>query len=478
MQFLLPLTYAILFIFLILKIKFFSIGDLSKLQLVGLFVLKAIAGVIGYYIYLYFYPQSDSYIYIEGGKNIFDQFTGSTNSNSVLGWSSSFDDVFYNNSRIIIYINFFIHFISFNNPFVHILFFCFFSFVGLTALYNAFYKYFPTKKNILVLGIYLVPSVLFWTSGVYKEAIAMLCVGLIVYVTDFGLSKSYSIKESILVTSLFLLLFFLKIYILVCLLPLLLINFCISRLGSKNYILKYIICFILLIGVFHLVSKISDKTNLYQLMADKQVKAMNEANGGIFLVNEHNFVRLNYNDLGILIAESDSTYKIANGNTYMSWKLDNMKDTTFVANSMDTATYKIMYKIVPASSTIELQKMEPTFMGTLKRIPFAIANVFFQPTLFSIKNILQLFSWIENMWLLLLIVFAVLFFDKTIFDKKEILLFCMLFALFQFALIGLTSPVVGAMVRYKIIALPFLFTMCMLCIDGEKLMKKLKRSKN
>lgn len=458
--------------------KFFSIGELSKLQLAGLFVLKAIAGIIGYYIYLYFYPQSDSYIYIEGGKNIFDQFAGNTNSSEVSGWNSSFDDVFYNNSRIIIYINFFIQFLSFNNPFVHILFFCFFSFVGLTALYNAFYKYFPTKKNILVLGIYIVPSVLFWTSGVYKEAVAMLCVGLIVYVTDFGLTKLYSINSVILLVILFLLLFFLKIYILVCLLPLLIINFCVTRLGNKNYILKYSVCFILLIGVFHLFSKISDKTNLYQLVADKQVKAINEANGGIFLVNEQNFVRLNYNDLGILIAESDSTYKIANGNTYMSWKLDNMQDTTFVVNSNDSAIYKIMYKIVPASSTIELQKMEPTFMGTLKRIPFAIANVFFQPTLFSVKNILQLFSWIENVWLLLLIVFALLFFDKTLFDKKEILLFCILFALFQFAMIGLTSPVVGAMVRYKVTALPFLFTICMLCVDGEKLFKKLKRTKD
>ena len=234
MQFLLPLTYAILFIFLILKVKFFSIGGLSKLQLAGLFVLKGIAGVIGFYIYTYYYPQSDSYLYLEGSKNIFDQFSGNTSSTSVLGWHSNFDDAFYNNSRIIISINFFIQFLSFNNPFVHILFFCFFSFAGLTAMYNAFYKYFPEKKNILVLGIYIVPSVLFWTSGIYKEAIAMLCVGLTIYITDFGLAKSYSIKSGVLVVLLLILLFFLKMYILLCLLPLLLINFCISRLKNKT----------------------------------------------------------------------------------------------------------------------------------------------------------------------------------------------------------------------------------------------------
>ena len=239
MQFLLPLTYATLFIFLILKLKFFSIGELSKFQLIGLFVLKGIAGIIGFYIYTYYYPQSDSYLYLEGSKNIFDQFMGNANSTAVMGWDSSFDDAFYNNSRIIIYINFFIQFISFNNPFVHILFFCFFSFVGLTALYNSFYNYFPTKKNILVLGIYIVPSVLFWTSGIYKEAIAIMCVGLIIYVSDFGLAKLYSIKSLVLLTLLIVLLFFLKIYVLACLLPLLLIHFCISKMENKNYALKF-----------------------------------------------------------------------------------------------------------------------------------------------------------------------------------------------------------------------------------------------
>lgn len=478
MQFLLPLTYAILFIFLIQKIKFFSIGELSKLQLIGLFVLKGIAGIIGFYIYTYYYPQSDSYLYLEGSKNIFDQFFGNANSTEVLGWNSNFDDVFYNNSRIIIYINFFIQFISFNDPFVHILFFCFFSFVGLTALYNSFYKYFPTKKSILVLGIYIVPSVLFWTSGVYKEAITMLCVGLIIYTSDFGSAKSYSLKGGVLLILLLILLFFLKLYILASLLPLLLINFCISGMGNKNYVLKFIALFILLVGVFHLVSKTNAKTNFYQLIADKQAKAISEARGGIFLANENNFICLNYNDSSSLAMSQDSSFKIKAGSDYLSWKLDNMKDTSFVTSSLDTNSFKFVYKIKPANSVLGMQKMDPSFLGILENIPMAIANVFFQPTLFKIKNSLQLFAWLENIWLLLLLVLAILFFDKKMIEHKQILVFCIVFAILQFAMIGLVTPAIGAMVRYKVIALPFLFTICLLCIDGEKLSKKLKRTKN
>ena len=478
MQFLLPLTYAILFIFLILKIKFFSAGALSKLQLMSLFVLKGIAGVIGYYIYTYYYPQSDSYLYLEGSKNIFDQFFGNVNSTEVLGWHSNFDDAFYNNSRIIISINFLIQFISFNDPFVHILFFCFFSFIGSTALYNAFYKYFPTKKNILIIGLYLIPSVLFWTSGIYKETIALSCLGLIVYLSDFGLIKSFSMKTIVFLTVLLILLFFIKIYIFLGLLPLLAINWLIAKLNSTKYFLYYAFIFVSFILIVHLISKTSNRLNIYQLIADKQAKAISEAKGGIFLMNETNFISINCKDSTSLVMQPDSSYIIRTGSQYLSWKLDNMKDTTFVTNSTDVSVYKFLYKVKPANSVISVNKIEPSFSSIYSSMPLAIASVFFQPTLFSIKNVLQLFSWIENMWLLLLIVIATLFFDKKILSQKEVLIFCILFALIQFALIGLTTPVVGAMVRYKVAALPFLFTICMLCIDGEKFSKKLKRTKD
>lgn len=477
MQILLPLTYSILFIFLILKMKFFDCPAVSKPQLIGLFVLKIVFGLIVYYVYMYHYAPTDSYLYFEGSKNVFDRFLGNS-SNEVLGWDASFDDVFYNNSRIIIYINFCIQFISLNNVFVHILFFCFFSFIGLTALYKAFYKCFPDKKNILILGLYLVPSVLFWTSGIYKETIALCCLGLIIYFTDFGLIKSASIKIIVIIAVLLVLLFFIKIYIFFALFPLLLINWLVSRIKNTKYFFYYALIFVSFIVIVHLISITNNRLNVYKLIADKQAKAISEARGGIFLMNESNFVCVDYNDSISLVSKPDSCYFIKLGSRFMSWELDNMKDTTFVTNSTDSSTYKILYRIKPANSVASIKKIEPNFLSVYSAVPFAIANVFFQPTLFSIKNVLQLFSWVENMWLLLLIVVAILFFDKKILLQKEVFIFCILFALIQFALIGLTTPVVGAMVRYKVVALPFLFTLCILCINGEKLSKKLRRTKD
>lgn len=457
--------------------KFFECPDLPKIQLIGLFILKIIAGIVGYYVYTYYYAHSDSYAYFQGSKNLFDQFLGHSTA-SIPGWNASFDDAFYNNSRVIIYINFFIQFLSFNNIFVHILFFCFISLVGLTALYKAFYKHFHSKKFILVIGIYLVPSVLFWTSGIYKETIALFCVGLIIYLTDFGLQKSFSLKTITFLVLLMLLLFLVKIYVAAALLPLLTINWLISKTNDTKYLLKYFFFFVSFVIVFHLLSKTHNRLNVYQLIADKQAKAISEAQGGIFLMNDSNFIRLDYNDSTALLLRPDSSYYIKSGSRFLSWKLDNMKDTTFVVNSSDPNTYKLLYKVQPANSVLKRQKMNPTFLGAVQKMPSAIISVFIQPTLFCIKNALQLFSWIENMWLILLVVIAILFFDKKVLIKKEVLLFCLLFTLIQFAMIGLTTSAVGAMVRYKVTALPFLFIISMLCIDGEKLLKKLKRTKN
>jgi len=45
---------------------------------------------------------------------------------------------------------------------------------------------------------------------------------------------------------------------------------------------------------------------------------------------------------------------------------------------------------------------------------------------------------------------------KQTIERKNIFWFCVFFVLILFTIIGLTTPVSGALVRYKIPALPFL----------------------
>jgi hypothetical protein len=278
MQVVLPFTYALIFIFLILKLKFFDFIGISKGQLILLFVLKIVFGFVVSAVYVFYYNTSDFDTYLKASKIGFDYFMGNSSNLIMPGWNSSFDDTMFNNSRIVIGINFLLQFISLNIQFVHILFFCFFSFAGLTALFRSFYAHFPNKRIALVIGIYLVPSVLFWTAGVFKETIAISCLGFLVYFTDFGLQKKYTSSKILLSIFLFILLFFTKIYIALAITPLLFANFMISKTEGKYIVLKYLSVFIAAVLMVHGFSKFGDKTNVYKMFADKQSKAISEAN--------------------------------------------------------------------------------------------------------------------------------------------------------------------------------------------------------
>lgn len=478
MIFLLPLICLLLFIFLIWKMKFFAFPGLSKMQLAGLFLIKIAGGAAVWLVYTYYYPGSDFHLYFSDSKIISDRFFSPDNDNIIRSWNSNFDDAFFNNSRVVIFINVLLQFISFNNIFVHIIFFCFFSFVGLTALYKAFWNHFAGKKYALVIGIYLVPSVLFWTAGIYKETIAMLCLGLLIYITDFGLRQIYSTKQIVFTVLLFFALFFIKIYVAAAVFPVLIVNFIAGRTTREKLWLKYILVFVPFILMIHGASMISDRTSIYRLIADKQAKTISEAEGGIFIVNNRNFIRLNYEDKNALLMQPDSSYRIKRGSNYLSWKLDNMQDTSFVNNSNDTSNFNIFYTVVPANAVLNTERLDPSFISILKNIPSAILNVLIQPTLLNINNLMQLFSAVENLWLLLLIFLAIIFFDKNIIRQKEIFLFCMVFTLIQFTAIGLTTSAVGAMVRYKVTALLFLVTICLQCINFPAIGKLLNRSKD
>ncbi|MFL5765336.1 MAG: hypothetical protein ACJ77K_15435 [Bacteroidia bacterium] len=477
MQLLLPAIFLLLFIFLIRMLNFFSSDGLSKSQFIGLFLIKCFAGACVWFVYTYYYPGSDLHLYFDSSHDLMHHLFSGT-SGEISAWNGNFEDAFYLNSRLVIVTNVFLHLISFNNIFVHILFFCFFSFVGLTALYKAMYSHFPAKNYALVIGIFLVPSVLFWTSGIYKETLVVLFLGLIVYHTDFGLRKNYSVSQIVLTILSFLALVFTKIHVAAALVPVLLVNVLYSRAEKKRLWLSFIMIFVPMILLMYSISLVSDRLSVFKLIADRQAKAISEAKGGAFLLNKSNFICVDYYDEDALILQPDSTYRLNPGTSYLSWKPDNMRDTTFISGATDTSSFLLLYKVMPANTIVNLNHVRPDFLSVLKNTPAAIGNALLQPTLFHSHNLLQMFAAIENLWLLLLIVLTLIFFDIKLNGKKEVLLFCLLFAIFQLIMIGLTTPAIGAIVRYKSTALLMLAPLCLSCLDLSKISRVLFPGKN
>ena len=71
-----------------------------------------------------------------------------------------------------------------------------------------------------------------------------------------------------------------------------------------------------------------------------------------------------------------------------------------------------------------------------------------------------------------IIMLRVLFFKKPSAETKKMVLFCFSFTLFLSAVIGMVTPVLGAIVRYKVPLLPFFVIGFLLLLDKEKLVNK------
>ena len=124
-------------------------------------------------------------------------------------------------------------------------------------------------------------------------------------------------------------------------------------------------------------------------------------------------------------------------------------------------------------SRIEIARIEPNLLSVLKATPQALVNAFFRPTIFEVSNAMMLLAAMENLLIVLTIFLAFFFFSKQNLQKPW-LWFSISFTIILFTLGGLTTPVLGALVRYKAPALPFLGITFMYLLDFDKI-KKLRK---
>jgi hypothetical protein len=452
---------------------FFVIPGVTKTILVWLFILKLVAAMAVGLVYAYYYSGGDFNTYFSDSSVLIQNFFKQGTQMSA-AWTGNFEyaHLIYS-SKLMIILNAVLQLFSFGNINVHFVFFCFFSFIGLTALLKAFVFHFPQKEHVII-ALFLIPGVLFWGSAPLKESVSIGVAGLLVYLTDFGLKRKYSLLQILFTVGLILLLILIKVYVFLVLLPALMCNLIVSRGSNKLWIIKYA-CVLFFLSLIALVlSTINPDFNILKQISDKQAKAISEARGGIFLVNDKHFISLDYNkENTTLLLQQDSTVKIADGSDYLMWDLDNMSDTTFVTNSADTSRYKILYKIMPANSLLQLKKLNPSLKEFVAYSPVAFLNALIHPSFYEISSWLHLICALENLFVILLLLATILFFDKKVFDKKEIILFCLTFSIIIYVIVGITTPVIGTMVRHRTIAELFMAAACFLMIDWEKAKKAL-----
>ncbi|CAN5379487.1 hypothetical protein BH11BAC1_BH11BAC1_14830 [soil metagenome] len=132
-------------------------------------------------------------------------------------------------------------------------------------------------------------------------------------------------------------------------------------------------------------------------------------------------------------------------------------------------SFNVLVDATKASSAIQIPEFDPTPASILLHAPSAVLRVLTRPSIFDSHSPLILLSAIENI-LLILLGLTCLFFSR--WDSKfspHLFWLSIYFVVCMYSLIGLITPVLGAMVRYKVPALLFLIYCFIAVLDIKKI---------
>ncbi|MEP6701058.1 MAG: hypothetical protein ABJA85_07075, partial [Bacteroidota bacterium] len=235
MEYLLFVAYLVIFAWLVTKVKFFTRTGLSKPQLIIILLLKIMAGIFYGWIGLYYgglaqmqdtwgFHTSSIQEYHLLFNNPHEYFTNLFNDPYESGVYKFFDstDSYWNDLKgnLIIKILSVFNIFSFGHYYVNVIFYCFITLFGTIAIYKVMTDVFPEKKNTVLLATFLVPSFLYWTSGIHKEGLIFTGISLVVYCIYFVLKeKRWGFKRIVGLIVGLLLLLSLRNFLLVIIIP-------------------------------------------------------------------------------------------------------------------------------------------------------------------------------------------------------------------------------------------------------------------
>lgn len=307
--------------------------------------------------------------------------------------------------------------ISFDSYLVISMFFSLFSFVGLWFMFKCFYRIYPTYYKAIFMVFFLIPSVLFWGSGILKDTLCLGFLGIGFYNSYlFLFEKRYQIKILVALLFSFYCLYVLKSYMAYAFIPSFLFWYALKTIGSiENKALKttLIVAPILLIVLYLSFG------NLDNYVSENSVEAVAEN----ILTTQKNYIATTPDDGALL----------------------------------------------------DYGEIVPTVNGILRIAPQALVASLFRPFLWEAKKITSLIAAIEGTFLFCFTIFVFfrrgfLYSLKTIASDSTVL-FCFLYSIVFATAIGLNCFNLGTLVRYKIPCLPFYILSLVLIIKKEKAVK-------
>ncbi len=128
----------------------------------------------------------------------------------------------------------------------------------------------------------------------------------------------------------------------------------------------------------------------------------------------------------------------------------------------------MMVQSSQAGSIISLPLLDNGLMSIVTNAPRAFATSLLRPTIFETGSATMMMAGVENL-LIICVLAAGLFYLKPQNLVNHDVWYCLSFIIILFVLIGLTTPVLGALVRYKVPALPFLGILLLTAASNDRL---------
>lgn len=225
------ILYFLGFGYLLTRIKFFTGADLGFSTIISLFTIKVAAGIILGYVSFYLFngltdyqasnnygiqeyhslintPQTFFTDIFQSNYNDKGEFFGSGNSY----WNDLRFNIIY---KVLAIVNIF----SRGNYFINSLFFNFVSFICSFGLCRVFIHIYPTKKWGVIAGCFLLPSTLYFSSGIHKDLIVLAALSVFCYAVYFSLLRGFTAKKIIVIILSLLIILLIRNFIAVILLP-------------------------------------------------------------------------------------------------------------------------------------------------------------------------------------------------------------------------------------------------------------------
>lgn len=492
MSWILYVIFLLIIGFTIYRHRFFHLPGLRRTSSLFFFALKLIAGLAVWYVYTSYYPQreyADIWKYYDDSEIIYEALdekpgdyfrlvTGIGIDERVHDeyivrmqhWDQQFENNLFNDSHTIIRFNALMRVISGGNYHTHSLVMCFLAFIGLCALYRWSYKFLWQWKYIVAFILFVSPSLLFWSSGVLKEGILFFALGMLIHQAwQFAEDKRKHRVAWILIS--IMLLAITKLYMLAFLLPALATGLYLRRNPSFAF-LKVIGAALLLIAIAFVLDTWTPKFSPFRVIALKQRDFLTLARGGIYIMNDQYVCKIPERERGSFEYTDTIHFRITGGIEYDYWKIeDDFKDTLHGSIHNDSTLFTILSESPPAGSLMDVQLLYPRWNHVMKAAPAALGRSIYRPAPWELKPVLLIPAALENFMLYLLIFAMLLAFKKP--SHKEVFWFCVFFAIITLTVIGLITPVLGALVRYRITAIPFLMFAILLCTNRENLLKRM-----